>query len=105
MINLVARLRSCVGTSLVPSMLTEAAEALEAQAERIAELDSLAANAIVAAADSQKAYMKLLDENFALRAQRAELEEAEKRVLAKAAELGIYNHHATKALVEALKGK
>ena len=35
----------------------------------------------------------------------AELEEAEKRVLAKAAELGIYNHHATKALVEALKGK
>ena len=33
------------------------------------------------------------------------LEEAEKRMLVKAAELGIYNHHATKALVEALKGK
>lgn len=33
------------------------------------------------------------------------LEEAEKRMLVKAAELGIYNHHATKALVEALKGE
>ena len=48
-----------------------AADLLQSQAERIAELDSLAANAIVAAADSQKAYMKLLDENFALRAQLA----------------------------------
>ena len=47
--------------------------ALQSQAERIAELDSLAANAIVAAADSQKAYMKLLDENFALRAELADM--------------------------------
>ena len=53
--------------------IEEAVKALQSQAERIAELDSLAANAIVAAADSQKAYMKLLDENFALRAELADM--------------------------------
>lgn len=41
----------------------------------------------------------------AAQARKLALEEAEKRMLTKAAELGIYNHHATKALVEALKGK
>ena len=38
-----------------------------------AELDSLAANATVAAADSQKAYMGLLDEDIALRAELADM--------------------------------
>lgn len=41
----------------------------------------------------------------AAQARELALSEAAKRMLAKAAELGIYNHHATKALVEALKGK
>ena len=60
--------RQCV------TAMYEMEQALQSQAERIAELDSLAANAIVAAADSQKAYMKLLDENFALRAELAAID-------------------------------
>ena len=72
--DLILKLRGQAYTTCRPDQLCDqAADLLQSQAERIAELDSLAANAIVAAADSQKAYMKLLDENFALRAELADM--------------------------------
>lgn len=49
--------------------------------------------------------MRDFGQQCAAQARKLALEEAEKRMLTKAAELGIYNHHATKALVEALKGE
>ena len=49
--------------------------------------------------------MRDFGQQCAAHARKLALEEAEKRMLTKAAELGIYNHHATKALVKTLKGK